>query len=184
MSKLLTAETFRRYTQLLTRSGVPIGMDSGVGSTFRHPEYRNVVVRVVANNVANANWLKFCHAHQINNYLPRLFGVYKMRIEGMKSPYAVFMERLQPLPILLTDPRIKRLIPVEYTRIQDLNNPRFWRKVEQVTKDRQLAQVAHYLSICPDVLNMRDGTIMLRKNHLVFVDPVAVRLKPLPSRDL
>lgn len=171
----LTAETFKDYAARLEKSGIKSLGEGSFGKVYQHPTYNNVAVKIVRKDPANAKWLSFCVANKGNPYLPKLYGVQSLDLEGSKHAYAVFMEKLNPCPIGAWLALKTKLAPTYSEEwFLHVNSPRVWARLVTKEKEPNLLAVATFFSRQPlGSLDLNQSNLLLRGKQIVFVDPVS-----------
>ncbi len=176
-SKLLSAETYREYVEDLIKNGSSVVGEGAFSMVFEHPEYRNLVLKVVKKDARYLEFARFCQKHPSNPWLPRVKDIKAMPFDDSRQAYVVILEKLQVAKASDVQRMIislKTEFELKYTDASHWFTREDWRHLGANHKeDPDFAVVASYLKHHYKELDLRVPNFMARGQQLVFNDPVA-----------
>ena len=181
----ITAETYRGYLKRLHKLNVRKLGEGGFGAVFQHPEFSNVVVKVVREDALYLKFAKFAMDNPKNPWLPKIADIRMVPFDDSKKGYLVFTEKLKSpsekdimkFKMLVPGdgkhraPSMERTDPENYHKL--LLRPG-WQRLEK-SRNLFLAQLATFMlkNYRHLDLGIRGDNMMMRGSQLVFTDPLA-----------
>lgn len=172
----VTAETYQEYVwRLMDLGHVRIGQGS-FAVVFDHPQFKNIVVKVVKKDNAYLKFAKFAHSRKRNPWLPNIASIQQADLEDAPGAFLVFMEKLNPVSYSSAQAfKFKlaanfKLVPTDKT---SWFTKQSWQAIAEGTKDKHFKEVAVYFAYNHSNLDLLYTNLLRRGPQLVFNDPMS-----------
>ena len=175
-NKILSAETYREYVDNLVKNGSSVVGEGAFSLVFNHPEYNNLVIKVVKKDARYLEFARFCHKHPRNPWLPRVMSIKELPFDDSRQSYIAVLEKLSKPKVSDVQRMIielKHEYDLKYTDVHHWFTREGWRQVGSQHLDPDFCNVASYLKHHYKELDLSVSNFMARGQQLVFNDPVA-----------
>lgn len=185
-----TIEDYRSRLRDLKIKRVGSGIHADV---YRHPKTDTIVVKVAQEWDAPMAYLRYILEHQNNPYVPKVYSVRRFeRKKGRSQYYIAFIEKLKEYK-LLNDKQKQRITEKHFgldvvaflgggkkynSGVFDyMTDPKGIALMRASNKKRgvpskHLIDVLSFIGTLTGHIDLHQGNVMLRGDHLVITDPV------------
>lgn len=176
------AETSDEYIKRLLKLGIKqLDRTHSRGGVFSHPTMPNVVVKIASTHSSAFgksvayDWYRWAKAHSSNVWVPRVYNLTKLDIEGHVEWYACMMERLNKAPkgalrSLIAKKSLQKVIVYDPDTMSYDIDKRYLKDIKEQDLKVALEKIERLSR--EDKCDLADQNIMLRGKQIVFTDPV------------